>query len=168
MTKFGDAERRIKRLLSVGERFQLDGEQYTIKLSEKPTCSRGEPKTDIFVRAVSLSGKERTLKISFKKENAEFLENKITADRAERLFGKRWQRIIMEYTQAIEDAFRQRPLIYKDSFGRTRKGSITLGWKFEILNRPSGYLSAPLFLAKEQLIDIYAGTSLPKNNDVVK
>ena len=73
MATFGDAERNIQRLLAIGQSFVLSGVDYIIRKSGKPTCSKGEPKTDIYVLAES---KDRALlveiKISFKKENADF------------------------------------------------------------------------------------------------
>lgn len=56
MSKFGAAERRIAELLQEGQTFSLGGQVYSIVISGKPTCRDGEPKTDIFVRAVSRSG----------------------------------------------------------------------------------------------------------------
>ena len=48
MGDFGDAERRIKGLMSEGTVFKFQGRQYKIIMSDKPTCSKGEPKTDIY------------------------------------------------------------------------------------------------------------------------
>lgn len=163
MRKFGAAERRIAGLLQKGQTFSLGGHEYKIVISGKPTCREGEPKTDIFVGAVSRSGGLCELKISFKKKNADFLENKTTAERAERLFGNNWERLVTGSTLSIRESFFRRPLIYKESFGRTEKGSITLGWKFEILNKPGGDLSGPIDLSRQQVIDVYAGTSLPED-----
>ena len=74
MATFGDAERNIQRLLAIGQSFVLSWVDYIIRKSGKPTCSKGEPKTDIYVLAES---KDRALlveiKISFKKENADFI-----------------------------------------------------------------------------------------------
>lgn len=46
MATFGDAERNIQRLLAIGQSFVLSGVDYIIRKSGKPTCSKGEPKTD--------------------------------------------------------------------------------------------------------------------------
>ena len=58
MATFGDAERNIQRLLAIGQSFVLSGVDYIIRKSGKPTCSKGEPKTDIYVLAES---KDRAL-----------------------------------------------------------------------------------------------------------
>jgi len=97
---------------------------------------------------------------SYKKENADFIENKMSAERAEQLFGEDWIDIIEHSTTAIQDKFYERMLIYKNGFRRTEKGSITLGWKFELLNKSGGDLSGKMLLTDEQVVDVYAGSNL--------
>lgn len=43
---------------------------------------------------------------------------------------------------------------------QTEKGSITLGWKFELLNKSGGDLSGKMLLTDEQVVDVYAGSNL--------
>ena len=133
-----------------------------VEISGKPTCHKGEPKTDIYVLAKSASDKKE-IKISYKKENADFIENKMSAERAEQLFGKNWAKIIEDSTTSIMDKFEERMLIYKNKFKRTEKGAITLGWKFELLNKISGDLSGKMKLTEEQVIDVYAGSNLAED-----
>lgn len=165
---FGAEERKVKSILSPGTVFTYNGKAYTVIESGKPTCYKGEPKTDIYVLASSDSGTTE-FKISYKKENADFLENKTSADRAEALFGSQWSEIISEATSAIKEAFYNKPLIYKKQYGRTDKGAFTLGWKFELLNKDNGELSDKIKLTRQQVIDVYAGTNLPidKRNALV-
>ena len=159
---FGKDEHNILRLFSVGAVFVFNNARYVVQNSGKPFCKSGEPKTDIYVKAQSETGTIE-LKISFKKKNAEFIENKINANRAEQIFGKNWQEIIWSATRNIQNDFYAHHLIYKKNYGRTQKGAITLGWKFELLNVKSGDLSSPINLSPSQLIDIYAGTNLPSD-----
>ncbi len=163
MKTFSESEREIVALLSKGTTFSFQSQEYTVILSGKPTCSAGEPKTDIYVLTQSENGFEREFKVSFKQENADFIENKTSADRAEALFGVDWQNVIMNSTQSIATAFDQKPLVYKNSFGRTEAGAITLGWKYELMNKTSGELSGAVSLSKGQILDVYAGTHLPKD-----
>lgn len=159
MSDFGDAERRILALMVEGTEFVFHGNNYKITLSGKPTCHKGEPKTDIYILAKS-SSDEVEIKISYKKENADFIENKMNAERAEQLFGEDWADVIEQSTTAIRERFDERILIYKNKFKRTEKGAITLGWKFELLNKNSGELSGKMLLTEEQVIDVYAGGNL--------
>ena len=53
MGDFGAAERRILEFMSKGTEFVFDGKGYTVMLSGKPTCHKGEPKTDIYILAES-------------------------------------------------------------------------------------------------------------------
>lgn len=162
MGDFGDAERRILSLMHVGAKFIYQGEEYIIVRSGKPTCYRGEPKTDVYAWAES-EAFCMEVKISYKKENADFVENKMNAERAEQLFGPDWAFIIEESTTAIRERFEERMLIYKNQFRRTEKGAITLGWKFELMNKPSGDLSGQMLLDFEQVVDVYAGSNLSED-----
>ncbi len=125
MGDFGDAERRILGFMAAGTQFDFNGKRYKVILSDKPTCYKGEPKTDIYILAESDSD-EIEIKISYKKENADFIENKMSAERAEQLFGTEWKEVIENSTLAIADRFAERMLIYTSKFRRTGKGSITL------------------------------------------
>lgn len=159
MGDFGEAERRILGFMSEGTEFVFEGKEYAVVLSGKPTCRKGEPKTDIYILAES-DEDDIEIKISYKKENADFIENKMSAERAEQLFGEDWIDIIEQSTTAIQDKFYERMLIYKNGFRRTEKGSITLGWKFELLNKSGGDLSGKMLLTDEQVVDVYAGSNL--------
>ena len=163
MVTFGDAERKVAKLLSKGNNFSYEGKFYTIVNSGKPTCQKGEPKTDIYVEAKSSDGNQLVIKITYKKENADFIENKTNPERAKALFGENWEDIIKKATKSIRNTFENKKLIFKDNGGRTEKGAITLGWKYELLNKTSGELSGSCQLTHEQIVDVYAGTHLPED-----
>lgn len=169
MAHFGEAERSIQQYFVVGEYVEFNSQNYIIKKSGKPTCKNGEPKTDIYILLANEQSGEVEIKISYKKENADFLENKIKAERAEQLFGSKWYSLIEQSTSKIKDKFFAKPLIYKNKNKRTEKGAITLGWKFELMNKLSGELSGEMLLNKEQYLDVYAGNNLPpdKRNSFV-
>ena len=163
MPTFGEAERTIAYLLRRGNAFVFQGANFTIINSGKPTCVRGEPKTDIYVAAESEDGTLIEIKITYKKENADFIENKTNAVRAKALFGDDWENIIMQATESIRDVFENKKLIYKSAAARTERGAITLGWKYELLNKTGGGLSGLVELTREQIIDVYAGTHISKD-----
>lgn len=157
---FSYAEHHVLSLFNIGDTFIYDNIQYSVINSGKPTCSKSEPKTDIYIAAENMQHKIKEFKISFKKQNADFLENKTNAERAEQLLGSNWKEIISHATFSLRDKFSSRMLIYKEKHGRTDKGAITLGWKFELLNVESGHLSGSMQLSREQVIDVYSGTNL--------
>ena len=159
---FGDAERHIKELFKEGEQVSYNNDICTIITSGKPTCSTGEPKTDVYVLLKGTIANYE-LKISIKKSNADFLENKISSKRAALIFGPNWKSIITQSTSSIRPDFNERDLVYKVKSGRTNAGSITLGWKFELVNKLSGNLSGKMLLSNEQVMDVYAGTNLPED-----
>lgn len=162
MGDFGDAERRILGFMTKGTQFEFCGKEYTVVLSGKPTCYKGEPKTDIYILAESKEDKTE-IKISYKKENADFVENKMSAERAEQLLGDDWAAVIERSTTAIRERFEERMLIYKNRFKKTEKGAFTLGWKFELLNKRGGDLSGRMLLTDEQIVDVYAGSNLSED-----
>ena len=170
--RFGANERRIISYFPLGEKFLFKDSQYQVTTKAcKPLSQTGECKTDIYFRAKNLNTLEESeFKISYKQANAEFLENKTSAERAEFLLGPNWKNLITQAVSVIKDQFEEKYLIFKDQHGGTKKGSITLGWKFELLKVLSGKLSGDMNLSKEQKIDVYAGTSLPdeKKNATVE
>lgn len=161
MPDFGNSEKRMLSYFKSGTKVHHDGLDLVVKEAGKPTCPKGEPKTDIYILLTDGSN-DIEIKISYKKENADFLENKTNAVRAEQLFGDDWRDVIEQSTEAISDQFGKRMLIYKEKLKRTEKGAITLGWKFELLNKPGGDLSGKMDLSYQQVYDVYAGTNLSK------
>lgn len=157
---FSKDENSIRKLFPIGTIFSYDNTAYEVIEVGKPFSEKGEPKTDIYICAVSKNYKKREFKISFKKSNADFLENKISAERAQQLFGDNWSEIIKQSIDKLKPSFQSKKVIYKEKEGHTEKGSITLGWKFELVNKISGALSDEILLVEDQVIDVYAGTNL--------
>lgn len=161
MSNFSQNERYVLSLFLPNNEFVYGGVTYKVIESGKPTTSKGEPKTDIYVRSISLDNmKELEFKISFKQDNADFLENKMTSERAEQIFGPNWQSIIESFTTSIEHKFANRNYVFKNSEKRTSAGSITLGWRFELVNKPGGDLSGLANLTPEQVLEVYTGRKL--------
>lgn len=169
MPNFSDTERQLIDLLKVGAKFKFDGVEYIVsKPSCKPTVAKGECKTDVYVQTASVNG-DKVFKISVKQQNADFLENKMSYERAVELFGLHADDVIMQATNSIKDNFLKTPIIYFTRKGNTNAKSITLGWKFEFVNKPGGKLSSSMQLTTRQIVDVYSGTSLPedKKNAIV-
>lgn len=160
MPDFSNDERTIKELFEEVQRnnslVSFCGDNYHVSIVGKPTCVYGEPKTDVYI-LLSNDDDEKEIKISIKKSNADFLENKISAERAEAFFGTNWKDIVIQSVSKLRTQFANRSLIYKRKSGKTEAGCITLGWKFELLNKISGELSAEI---EVDLKDVYRGTNL--------
>lgn len=156
---FSKNERTIANTLSKGTTFVFEGEQYTVTKVAKPQVPSGECKTDIYIEGINPLGKTKEFKISYKQGNAQFIENKMKASRAESILGPNWKSIIESGTENLKSKFESRAIIIKK--GR-RDGSITLGWKYELLDVLSGELSSKLDLSEKQIRDIYSGENLPE------
>jgi len=129
------AEIKIRNILKKIKTFQLNSSEYEIVQLSKPTVSGGggETKTDIYIRAKNKSNnKEEEIKISYKKPSFSFVENKIKSNRAKAIYGNNWSKIIQEQINEIKDNFLAKPLVYFEKNGRIEKGSITLGWRYEM------------------------------------
>lgn len=169
LPNFSDFERRVLGYFNPGVQFVLNGKKFSVIKSGKPTCPSGEPKTDIYVLAKSEDNSTKEIKISYKMKNADFIENKTNEKRAAQLLGANWENLIIEATRSIKNKFEDRHLIYKKKYAHTTEGSITLGWKFELVNKPAGDLSGKMDLTVEQIYAVYSGNNLPesKRNSLV-
>ena len=162
--KFSESERVLKQLFNTADKFTYKGKTYDLQVVGKPTSPAGEPKTDLYVMGLCRSDNSKIeFKITYKQANADFLENKISSDRALQIFGPEWSTIISKSTFSIQNEFASKDLIYPRKLGRIEEGSITLGWKFELVNKPSGKLSGKIPLSQSQIKDIYFGTNLDQN-----
>lgn len=158
---FSVSEKNLLSFCKIGEVFVYQGKKYKILDSGKPVSKKGEPKTDLYIEFQELkSSKTGEIKISYKQANADFLENKISKERATQILGKNWSSIIQNSLKPLKDKFETRKLIYKSKFGNTKEGSFTLGWKFEFMNKIAGNLSGEMVLTKNEVIDIYSGVNL--------
>lgn len=153
-----DEERRIISLLSCSS-IIWKNEPHKIIVCEKPKYSCGEGKTDIYI----LLDSNEEIKISLKQNNADFMENKVSASRAEIIFGKNWSNIISSAAFSLQPQFLQKQLYFPEKKGRIEKGSYTLGWRLDITNKRSGDLSVPFSFTDKQKEEIILGTLLEEN-----
>ncbi len=155
---FTESERKIIQMGKESKLFNYNNNSYEILKIGKPVTGSGEPKTDIYILAENKLSNELTeFKISFKQDNADFLENKIKQARAMQIFGQNWSDIISRSTLSLFEKFNQRKLVYKTKHGRTEENSITLGWRFELVNKDNGELSSQIVLSTNQKLDILRG-----------
>ena len=133
--EFSEAEKNIRKIIADSEFFIFEGEKYAVDLVSKPIVKGGggETKTDVYLVARNTkTQKTKEIKISFKKPNFSFVENKIKAERAAELYDKNWSNIIQEQIKEIKNEFQARHLFYFKKTGRVERGSITLGWRYEM------------------------------------
>lgn len=163
MVDFTKTERNVENMFPKGSSFSLEGEDYKVLLSGKPRPSTGECKTDVYILGKTRNGKEKEVKISVKQKNADFLENKMSLNRGREIFGENASCIIKQCLLSIKNCFSDDYLVYFEKKGKTKAHTMKLGWKFELLNKPSGEKSGFLKLTDEQKRDVFAGTNLPEN-----
>jgi hypothetical protein len=154
---FLKTEQKIANLFQ-NNKFNINGTEYKTINCGKPVCSKGEPKTDVYVLGQGPNKELLELKISVKQKNADFLENKMSAERAEQIFGSDWQNIIKNLISPIATDFTDEKLIFKKKKSRTEEGCITLGWRFEIYNKNGGKRSRKL--DKKYCKEVLAGEKL--------
>lgn len=156
-------ERALLETFSPGASFNMEGRRLVVEGAGKPiphAGRQGEPKTDVFVLAHDAdTGEPVQIKISYKRENADFLENKMTAERFYSIVGN--NKTAMD---AIREAAHAR-------FGgkvlgpetKTIKGEeeivYTLGYRADLVNK-GGRNTIPWNPSHEEIMDIYAGTTL--------
>ena len=113
MPNFSKTEKIILDTLKKNTHFNYQNNLYQLIEVDKPTTSAGEPKTDIYILSKTANGENIEFKISVKQSNADFLENKISAERASELFGTNWQERIKSLTNSVRSDFTNQKLIYK-------------------------------------------------------
>lgn len=121
-----------------------------------PQRGGGECKTDVYVLLSNSHSQENAeIKISIKKDDAEFLANKLTAVVAEDLLGKDWESILIESIYLIKDRFLDRinDLAFLKGRGDEVDANFTLGWKLEVANK-ARTLSTPLHLSNDEIVRI--------------
>lgn len=160
MPNFINSEHYIEKLFPVGTTFTFEGEVYNVALCGKPRPSKGECKTDVYIKGISSNKKVKEIKISVKQKNADFLENKMSLNRAREIFGKAASNIIKKCLLSIKDSFTNDNLVYFKKKGKTEAHTMKLGWKFELLNKLSGEKSGVLELTEKQKYDVFSGINL--------
>ena len=163
------AEKKVRAILD-NSKFTYKGKRYKIVINEKPSP---ETKTDFYILAERLQSKKKItkeFKISYKTEKYAFLENKLTAERSEKIYGKNWEKIIkkqimqknsFEVNQcwlkkspctSLKEDFRDFPVV---NFKKGRGYGVVLGWRIEIedLHAPTVTLRLLSGKIKQNIID---------------
>ena len=155
---YSEAEKNIANILR-DSTIIFNGQTKKILIAEKPIYASGEGKTDIYCRLDD--GTE--IKISYKKENADFLENKLSAKRAQEIFGESWKEILINSIKPLIPLFEKSQIYFPEKKGSVSAGSYTMGWRCDFIKRKpirNESLTTPLILTKEQKKEIFSGINL--------
>lgn len=163
---YKDFENHIISLFKNSSGFEWEDNFYTAKQIEvakpKKIGSGGECKTDVYVGLSDSNGiVEHEIKLTLKLDNADFLENKISLQRAKDILKENWQQVLIQAMHTIKSKFDATKKLY--IYGENKDSEqirITLGWRLEIANKPRD-LSAKLIIPNEDAVNfIYRGTNL--------
>lgn len=160
MSKHGTTERDIIELFQNERNFTYKEEKFKIVKIGKPRPSKGECKTDVYILALNENEIEKEFKISIKQHDADFLENKMSLERAIEIFGSDAHQILVKSIDAVKSEFLEDYLVYFKRHKRTKEKCIKIGWKFEFINKHGGARCGEIELTDEQKINIYAGSNL--------
>lgn len=158
---YAELEQHIIAVMNNNKRFTYDGKEYEVLVAGKPRpLGGGECKTDVYIKLQGSFWRKHEIKISVKTEGEqEFQENKITPERAESILGPNWEKIIFRTTKKIRKRFKNRYLLFPDSYGSIKADSMTLGWKLEITTKERD-LSAKIDLSDREIRNyIYKGVN---------
>lgn len=165
-------EEKLRRLFANQKSFEYGGHTYKVLIAGKPVTNKsikgprgGEPKTDVYVKLQDEMGAIRELKISHKKDNADFLENKMKLERAQQIFGgaDETRERLSELAMNMADKVANRDVYNPERNGRTEAGSYCLGYRLDIVNKPCGELSDVVPMSQEEKVETLAGGGLPDN-----
>lgn len=176
MPNFSHSESYVISLFPENKEIIFNNESYIVKRCCKPRPSEGECKTDVYLELLeSKTNNIVVYKISIKQDNADFLENKMSYERAVEIFGGNAVLIISNAIEKIKKSFDDDYLICFQKYRKTEAKTIKIGWKFELMNKQSGEKSALIPLTTEQKLDVYSGINLAEEkknsyvgNDVVE
>ncbi len=161
MSSYSGLEQHVINAFNDCENLVWKGRSYNEVRAFKPTTSSGECRTDTYVSLMIAGVEVDAIKISIKKDDAEFMANKLTAQDAESLLGSEWSPILRNSINLIRNELLNKEVFYPKPKSDPTDIYFTLGWKLEIANKPRT-LSAPLALSKKETADkIFRGTGQP-------
>ncbi len=117
------AEKHVRKIIDNGK-FTFENEEYVVIQNSKPSH---ETKTDFYILAKKSTNEEtREFKISYKKPDFSFVENKVKPHRISFIYQGNWKKILLNQMNQIKSKFNDQTLI--DFSNQT----IKLGWRYEI------------------------------------
>ena len=96
------AEKHVREIIDNGE-FTFENEHYQVIQNSKPSS---EKKTDFYVLARKIKDNtEREFKISYKKPDFSFVENKVKPHRIPYIYGENWSEILKAQIKPTQHRF---------------------------------------------------------------
>lgn len=130
----------------------------------------GEPKTDVYFSFLVDNKEVIEIKISLKKKNFNFTENKVCFERMN-LWGENTENILTTIaTSILKNDYDK---IYKSLINpkrdRRKGDKYLLGYRLDLTNKPNGKRSYPLALTTEQKVEFFTGATMEeeKRNSLV-
>lgn len=167
--QYFEKENDVLGLFKEGSVVEFAGRSFVVKTSDKPFAqsNKGEPKTDVYILLEDrMSGESKEIKISYKSENYQFLENKMNKDRFEAIFNTEEREIITALLPVNERVDRKFEIAESDLLNEETR--MTLGYRLDIMAADaSGYMPIPV--SEETMAEILSGGKLDesKRNGVI-
>lgn len=173
-----DNEKYVAESFVIGSNFEMEGKVWTIMNSGKPRTQggSGEPKTDTYV-AIKSENETREYKISIKRSDYNFVENKLSMKRIAEIMGEDTAKKVIE--EGIANLVKNNAeslyddMVVKENVVRAKGEEPTtrfkLGWRLDMTNKENGKRSFLFPLTNKQKKEMFTGECLEerKRNAVV-
>lgn len=173
-----DNEKYVAESFVIGSNFEMEGKVWTIMNSGKPRTQggSGEPKTDTYV-AIKSENETREYKISIKRSDYNFVENKLSMKRLAEIMGEDTAKKVIE--EGIANLVKNNAeslyedMVVKENVVRAKGEEPTtrfkLGWRLDMTNKENGKRSFLFPLTNKQKKEMLTGECLEgrKRNAVV-
>jgi len=155
--KASDVEKYIESRFKVGSQVFIDGKDYTVIETAKPSSGDGgEGKTDVYIALKDDNDNLKELKISIKKYNAGHWENKISTDRFNSIFKDHPEEAV-KVLDNISQVIKEKRTAF-DDIG-SKKKSVTLGFRLDAVQKPR-VLSTDIKIHPDIQKEILSGANL--------
>ena len=155
--KASEVEKYIESRFKVGSQVFIDGKDYTVIETAKPSSGDGgEGKTDVYVALKDDNDNVKELKISIKKYNAGHWENKISTDRFNSIFKDHPEEAV-KVLDNISQVIKEKRTAF-DDIG-SKKKSVTLGFRLDAVQKPR-VLSTDIKIHPDIQKEILSGANL--------
>lgn len=168
-TLAGEKEDQILKLFPAGSIVEFEGRSHSVLESDKPSSQngQGEAKTDVYILLKDrMSGETNEVKLTYKSESYQFLENKMSGNRFSSIFSEKEQKEILTLLPKNERVNREFEIETSDLLNSDSK--LTLGYRLDIMSSDAaGYMA--INVSRETMSEIIAGHKIDeeKRNGII-